>query len=204
MPGIDLDDKGFTIAELLLAALFGMVVVASLYSFYRGQLFSLLVQEAKTATLEDARGGLDIMLRELRNAGSWGSGAVPSGCSRVVAATAQLVRIQADLDGNGDCSSTTGEDVTFDLSVATSTCPGSIIRRNGRCLVGNVATAIAGRIFTYYDKNNTDLGLNPSLTGIKRVKVTFGVQMSNPDPRSRGRNPNITSSLSSSVEIRNR
>ena len=153
---------------------------------------------------QTARGGLDIMLRELRNAGSWGSGAVPSGCSRVVAATAQLVRIQADLDGNGDCSSTTGEDVTFDLSVATSTCPGSIIRRNGRCLVGNVATAIAGRIFTYYDKNNTDLGLNPSLTGIKRVKVTFGVQMSNPDPRSRGRNPNITSSLSSSVEIRNR
>ncbi len=52
---------GFTTAEVLMAALFGMIVMGALYGFYQEQLYSLLTQEAKTATLEDGRGALDIM-----------------------------------------------------------------------------------------------------------------------------------------------
>jgi len=112
------DRRGFTTAELLVAALFGMIVMATLYGFYREQLFQLLAQETKTATLEDARGALDMMVRDLRNAGSWGSGTQPGLCLRVYSASSTSIRIQADLDGNGDCSSATGEDVTYDLSSA--------------------------------------------------------------------------------------
>lgn len=194
---------GFTTAEVLVAALFGMIVMGSLYSFYQEQLYNLLTQEAKTATLEDGRGALDIIVRDLRNAGSWGTGVVPSGCSRVVTATPSAIRIQADLDGNGDCNSATGEDVTYDLSGSTSTCPGSIIRRNRICLVGNVVTPVAGRLFSYYDRDDVDMGDNPPLARIERVKITFGIEVANPDPRTKGANPDVTSTLSSSVEFRN-
>ncbi len=194
---------GFTTAELLVAALFGIIIMAALYGFYQEQLYSLLTQEAKIATLEDGRGALDFMVRDLRNAGSWGTGVVPSECSRVVTATPTTIRVQADLDGSGDCSSATGEDVTYDLSGATSTCPGTIIRRNGTCLVANVVIPIAGKLFSYYDRNNVDLGDNPPVSSIKRVKITFSVQVANPDPKAREVNPNVTSTLSSSVEFRN-
>lgn len=199
------DKKGFTMAELLVAALFGMIVIATLYGFFREQLFNLLAQETKTATLEDARGALDIMVRELRNAGSWGSGTAPSGCSRVVAATANSIQIQADLDGNGDCSSATGENVTYDLASSTSTtCPGSnIIRRNTGCLVPNVVIPTGSSLFTYFDSSNNQLAASPSVGSIKRVRITFAVQVTNPNPSARTANPNITSTLSSSVEFRN-
>lgn len=197
------NSKGFTTAELLVAALFGMIVVATLYGFYTEQLYNLISQETKTATLEDARGSLDMMVRELRNAGSWGTGTAPSGCSRVKAATATSIQIQADLDSNGNCSSATGEDVTYDLSTATSTCPGSIIRRNSNCLVANVVIPTGSSLFTYYNSSNTDLGPSPTVTSIKRVKITFAVQVQNPNPNSRSANPNVTSTLSSSVEFRN-
>lgn len=198
------DGRGFTTAELLIAGLFGMVVVATLYGFYREQLYNLISQETKTATLEDARGALDMMVRELRNAGSWGTGTAPSGCSRVVSASATSIRIQADLDGNGSCStSTTGEDVTFDLASATSTCPGSIIRRNGNCLVGNVVIPTGSSLFTYYDSSNTQLSSSPTVTNVKRVKITFSVQVAEPTPEGKAAGRNVTSTLSSSVEFRN-
>ena len=61
------DRRGFTITELLLAAVFSLIVMGTLYGFYRDQLFQLLYQEIKTATLEDARGALDIMVRDRRD-----------------------------------------------------------------------------------------------------------------------------------------
>jgi len=203
------DRRGFTIAELLVAALFGMIVMATLYGFYREQLFQLLAQETKTATLEDARGALDMMVRDLRNAGSWGSGSQPGPCLRVYSASSTSIRIQADLDGNGNCTSATGEDVTYDLSSATSTCPGSnIIRRaafgaTGSCLIPNVVIPSGSTFFTYYDSSGTDLGSSPTLTSIKRVKITFSVQVAEPTPEGKAAGRNITSTVSSSVEFRN-
>lgn len=199
------DKRGFTIAELLVAALFGMIVIATLYGFFRDQLYFLLAQETKTSTLEDARGALDMMVRELRNAGSWGSGTAPSGCSRVKAATSTSIRIQADLDGNGDCSSATGDDVTYDLSSATSTCPGSniIMRNTTGCLVSNVVIPTGSSLFAYYDSSNTQLSSSPTVTSIKRVKITFSVQVPEPTPEGKAAGRNITSTLTSSVELRN-
>lgn len=197
------DKRGFTTAELLVAALFGMIVIGTLYGFYRDQLFYLVSQETKTSTLEDVRGALDMMVRELRNAGSWGTGTAPSGCSRVVSASATSIHIQADLDSNGNCNSATGEDVTYDLASATSTCPGSIIRRNSNCLVANVVIPTGSSLFTYYDSSNTDLGSSPTVASIKRVKITFSVQLPEPTPEGKAAGRNITSTLTSSIEFRN-
>jgi Tfp pilus assembly protein PilW len=208
--------SGVTLIEQLVALLLGTIVIVSLYEFYRAEMFRTISQEAKTSTLEDARGALDIIVRDLRNAGSWGTGSAPSesggaddpsndvdtDCNRVYAASGGMVHIQMDLNGNGSCADTEPrENIRYELTGPTSTCPGTtIIRRNGDCLVANVKTATAGKLFTYYDVTGADLGDSPLPTVIKRIRIAFAVQVKNPDPRVGG---NMTSTLSTSIELRN-
>jgi len=193
---------GTTTVEVLCAAVCGVIVLTTLYSFYREQLIHLVVQETRTATLEDARGALDIMARELRNAGYWGSGTAPEGCQRIVTATATSIRIQADLDATEDCNSI-GDDVTYDLAGATPTCPGAILRRNGNCLVANVALPPGQALFTYFDEADLRIAGVPQLDRIKRVKIALSVEVADPSPQGKAAGKKIASTISSSVELRN-
>lgn len=208
--------RGVTLIEQLVALLLGTIVIASLYEFYRAELFRTISQEAKTSTLEDARGALDIMVRDLRNAGSWGTGGAPAEkggiddpnndpdthCNRVYAASGGMIHVQMDLNSNDSCADTEPrENIRYELTGPTSTCPGTtIIRRNGDCLVANIKTASAGKLFTYYDVTGADLGDSPSPMAIKRIRIAFAVQVKNPDPRVGG---NMTTTLSTSIELRN-
>jgi hypothetical protein len=107
-----------------------------------------------------------------------------------------------DLNGNGNCADTEPrENARYELAGPTSTCPGSkIIRRNGDCLVANVTTPLAGKLFTYYDSAGVDLGDTPALGTIKRIRIAFAVEAKNPDPKIGGM---LASTVSSSVELRN-
>jgi len=210
------DDRGATLIEQLVSLLIGSVLITALYGYFRAELYRFLAIEAKTATLEDARGALDIMIRDLKNAGSWGSGSVPSEvgsvddpnndtdtvCNRVYAASASMIHVQMDLNGNGNCADNDPrENIRYELTGPTSTCPGpSIIRRNGDCLVANVVTAMVGKVFSYYDANGTDLGNTPAPDAIKRVKISFTVRVKNPDPRATG---TLASVISGGIEFRN-
>ena len=210
------DQRGATLIEQLMALFIGSVLITSLYGYFRSELYRLAALETKTATLEDARGALDIMVRDLKDAGSWGNGAAPSEsggaddpnsdadavCNRVYAASVSLIHVQMDLNGNGNCTDTEPrENIRYELTGPTATCAGpSIIRRNGDCLVANVVPATSGKIFSYYDADGTDLGNTPTLDAIKRVKIAFSIQVKNPDPRIAA---NLTSVVSTSVEFRN-
>jgi len=203
------NDDGFTTVELLGASLCATILLAALYGFSSQQLANLLVEETKTATLEDARGALDIMVRELKNAGSWGEGSAPSECKRIVTATPTLLRVQADLNGDGDCDGAisvveTGEDVTYELNKPTAACPGFItIRRNGNCLVANAVVSSKEPLFSYFDANGLQLAGTPLVDEVKRVSIKFSVEV--PDPTSQGKRSGKTvkSTLSSSVKFRN-
>jgi Tfp pilus assembly protein PilW len=210
------NNAGVTLIEQLVALLLGTFVIGSLYEFYRAELFRTISQEAKTSTLEDARGALDIIVRDLRNAGSWGTGSAPAekggvddpnsdadpDCNRIYAASGGIIHIQMDLNGNGSCGdSEPRENIRYELTGPTATCPGaSIIRRNGDCLVANVKTATAGQLFTYYDVTGADLGDSPLPKAIKRIRIAFAVQVKNPDPKVGG---HMTSTLSTSIKLRN-
>jgi Tfp pilus assembly protein PilW len=210
------DSAGVTLIEQLVALLLGTVVITSLYEFYRAELFRTISQEAKVSTLEDARGALDIIVRDLRNAGSWGTGSAPlergtaddpnndadTVCNRIYDVSGGMIHVQMDLNGNGSCADTEPrENVRYELTGSTATCPGmTIIRRNGDCLVANVKTVAAGKLFTYYDVTGADLGDTPSPTAIKRIRIAFAVQVKNPDPRVGGY---MMSTLSTSIELRN-
>lgn len=209
-------NRGAALPEQIISVLLGAVVITALYGFHRSQLYNLLSQETKTVTLEETRGALDIMARDLRNAGSWGTGEPPSEvggiddpdrdadsvCNRVYAATNRLIHIQMDLNGNGSCADTDPrENIRYEITGPTSTCPGPyIIRRNGDCLVGGIVTPEPGKLFTFYDAENRDLGDSPPLSEIKRVKIAFAVQLKSPDPKTPG---HISSPLSTSVGFRN-
>ena len=210
------NNRGTTLTEQLLALLLGAVVITLLYGFYRTELFHTISLETKTAVLEDARGALDIITRDLKNAGSWGAGGPPleSGgaddpdndadtvCNRVYAATGTMIHIQMDLNGNGNCADTDPrENIRYELTGPTSTCPGTnIIRRNGDCLLANVTTSTMGKLFSYYDSAGVDLGDTPPLSAIRRIRITLGVQVTNPDSKTGGY---IMSTLGTSVELRN-
>jgi len=209
-------ELGTTLIEQLLALLLGAVMMTSLYGFYRAGLYQFMAQETKTATLQDARGALDIIVRDLKNAGSWGTGHPPaeSGgaddpdgdadtvCNRIYAATAGMIHVQMDLNGNGTCADTEPrENIRYEITGPTATCPGSkILRRNGDCLVAHVVTATAGKVFSYYDSAGVDLGDAPPLQAIKRIRIAFSVQEKNPDPKLGG---TLGSNLATSVELRN-
>jgi Tfp pilus assembly protein PilW len=208
--------RGATLVESLASLLLGSVMIAGLYGFYRSELFHHLTQEAKTTTLEDARGALDIIVQDLRNAGSWGAGSAPAErggeddpsndpdavCNRVYAASASMIHVQMDLNGNGSCADAVPrESIRYELTGPTSTCPGpSIIRRNGDCLIAGVAPLMDGKLFRYYDNAGAELGDTPPPQAIKRVRMAFAVQLKNPDP---ARGGNVSSALSTSVEFRN-
>src|SRR5574341_2399523 len=101
------NNRGATLVENLGSLLLGAVLITGLYGLYRSELFQFLSQEAKATALEDARGALDIIVQDLRNAGYWGTGSAPpeSGgdddpnndadavCNRVYAASASLIQI---------------------------------------------------------------------------------------------------------------
>lgn len=210
------NDCGATLVEQLVSLLIGSALITSLYGYFRAELYHLLRLETKTASLEDARGALDIMIRDLKNAGSWGSGSVPlevggaddpnndadAVCNRIYAASASMIHVQMDLDGDGDCADNDPrENIRLELTGPTATCPGpNIIRRNGDCLVASVVPPSSGRIFSYYDADGNDLGTAPPLDTVKRVKISFAIQTKNPDPKITGY---LVSALSSSVELRN-
>ena len=210
------DNRGATLIEQLVSLLLGAAMITALYGFYRSELFQHLAQESKIATLEDARGALDIIVHDLNNAGSWGTGSAPpeqggvddpdndadAVCNRVYAASATMIHVQMDLNGNGSCADLDPrESIRYELTGPTSTCPGArIIRRNGDCLVNDVTTPSAGKLFSYYDSAGSDLGNTPSPQAIKRVRIAFAVQVRNPNPALGG---NLASTLSTSVEFRN-
>ena len=209
------NNRGAALLEQLLSLLLGSAIISGLYGFYRSELFHHLSQQTKIATLEDARGSLDIMVTDLKNAGSWGKGSPPlerggvddpdsdpdTVCNRVYAATATLIHVQMDLNDNGNCADINPrENIRYEIAGPTSTCPGVNIRRNGDCLVANVTIPAGTKLFSYYDSTGADLGNTPALQAIKRMRIVFAVQVKNPNPTIGG---NLSSTLSTGVELRN-
>ena len=154
------DQRGVTLIEQLIALGLGGVMMTGLFGYFRSEAFHLRALETRITTMEDARGALDIMIRDLKNAGSWGTGSAPaesasaddpdgdadSVCNRVYRATATIIHVQMDLNGNGNCTDLEPrENLRYELTGPTSSCSGpKIIRRNGDCLVANAVRGSRG------------------------------------------------------------
>lgn len=194
---------GFTLPELLITMVFAMTVLGTLYSFYRTQLHGFRSREKGIEILEEAREAMDLMVREIRNGGFWGAGTQPGGCNRVSAASATAINIQADSRGgsvgsdpDGDCDDD-NESINFAYDSATKK-----ITRNNQKIAENVEVS-ASTLFQYY-RIGEAAAFSPSTQAdrdtIKRVRISFTIQVPNPDPTVGG---NLSTTLTSDTTLRN-
>src|SRR6266481_6043119 len=107
------DERGFTLADALVAMTLALVAGAGAVTFIRSQSLALRVQAGQADLNDASRGAIELMAREIRLAGYWPCGrsatapcsACPvvggSGRGIFTGATSTLIRVQADLDGNG-------------------------------------------------------------------------------------------------------
>lgn len=209
------NQKGFTLAELLVAMAGSLLVLAVVGSVFRMQAHTVKAQEYKMEAQEYARNALDMMTREIRNAGFFPNGACPQSVNNgLVQATSTTLQIVYDADSNVNCTGTmaTGqpadENVTYALAggditrTVTGATPQAAQLTSG---TGNITNAV---LFTYFDANGADLGVNPPLATIKRVRVTITVQSRSTDSQFNGSQFNggqaQTITMTSNVDLRNR
>lgn len=217
--------SGFTIVEFLVAILLTSVIMGAIYGVYRIQTHSVKVQETRLEAQEYARAALDMMVREIRNAGynplsassTTCSGGVLPAAPGVITAEATTFRFTYDFQGgaggapDGTCDDT-DEDITYAFS--TSGCAsgfGDITRKVG----SNAAEALTNcnvpdvdgqRLdLKYYTQAGAELSRPVSaldLPNIQRVSISLTVQSMNTEPGFGGGQLNAT--MTSNADLRNR
>jgi type IV pilus assembly protein PilW len=169
-----------TLVELLVAT----TILALLCVILTGVFFSTSRLHTRTTQRAEvqmsSRQGLALMTSELRQAGA-DPGDPPIGLAGVVSARGDLIRIRADLNGDGVIQTTEpSEDVTYSFDSTThvvSRDPGS----GAAVLIPNV-TAMG---LTYFDDANQPLGPLPLSAGNAARVRAVGVTITSEDRDSR-------------------
>jgi type IV pilus assembly protein PilW len=208
------NQKGFTMAELLVSMTLGLTVLGAVYAVYRVQAHTVKGQEYRMEAQEYARVSLDMMVREIRNLGYFPTRtacAAPANTKGLVSATATSISFAYDADGNGDCAGT-GESVVYTYD---STAKNITRTANG----GAAQTLTNGNVtafqLTYYPRQTGAavpppfcISGNPpgcsgtlDLTQVQRVSVSLTVKLLKKDPNF-GAQQDIT--MNSNADLRNR
>jgi prepilin-type N-terminal cleavage/methylation domain-containing protein len=212
------NQKGFTMAELLVAMTLSLIVLGAVYAVYRVQGHTIKGQEYRMEAQEYARVSLDMMVREIRNLGYFPTRtacATPANTKGLVSATATSISFAYDADGNGDCAGT-GESVVYSYDSTAKD-----ITRTAN--VGAAQTLTNGNVtafqFTYYPRqtgaavpaafcistgNPSGCGggnVSANLGSVQRVSVSLTVKLLKTDPNF-GAQQAIT--MSSNANLRNR
>ncbi len=203
------NQKGFTLTELLVAMGLSLMVLSAVYGVYRVQAHTVRAQEFKMEAQEDARAALDMMTREIRNAGFFptltpcAAPANNNGVATATAASATTLRFVYDADRDGFCTGTLAgpagadEDVTYSYT-------GTDITRT----VGNGAPQLltAGNVtafsFTYFDSAAAPITVPANIAPLaKRISISLTVRSRSTDAQFGG-GQLIT--MTSNVDLRNR
>ena len=214
--------KGFTLAELLVAITLSLAVLGAVRAVYRVQAHTVKAQEYRMEAQEYARAALDMMVRETRNLGYFPNRtpcAAPANTKGIVAASAQSIHFVYDADGNNDCAGA-GEEITYSYDATAL----DISRtQNG----GAAQTLTDGNVttfqFVYYPKQTVgtlpppycyaaagDLVVNgvtcsgivtANLANIQRVSISLTVQSKSTDTQFGGQQ---TITMDSNANLRNR
>jgi prepilin-type N-terminal cleavage/methylation domain-containing protein len=200
---LDTRQMGFTIPEVLVASALGLVVLATVYTFNRFQLFALRNQAVQLDIQTAARGFVDLFAREVR-----GTGMDPT-CSKAFdgmgEARSDRLRIRMDLNGNGVIDGN-NEDVTYVFNAVTN----SVERTaNGATETLFSGLALTGSSIRYFDANGTELvptgspaALTPAQRAlVRRVRVHIALQGAGVDPQN---TQSLTARASTDVDLRNR
>ena len=191
-------EKGFTLVELLVSILLTSIIMGAIYSVYRVQTHSAKVQESRLEAQEYARSALDMMVREVRNAGYAPTGAA---CA-VVTADVQTLRFNYDANANGVCTDA-DEDITYTYDPAGCAAGFGDVTRNGAAnpLTNCNVTSFDLR---YFRQDGTELSrpvIAADLPNIQRAQITLTVQSLKADTEFGGQ---LNATMTSNADLRNR
>jgi type IV pilus assembly protein PilW len=220
--------SGFTIVEFLVAILLTSVIMGAIYGVYRIQTHSVKVQETRLEAQEYARAALDMMVREIRNAGYNPLGAISlptapgtncggvgiAAAPGVITANATTFSFSYDFQGivgppvapDGNCDDT-DEVITYQYQApGPQNCAsgfGDITRTaNGATepLTNcNVPTGSSNFSLSYFKQDGTPA---TGLADIQRVLIELTVQSMNTEAEFGGGQLNAT--MTSNADLRNR
>jgi len=187
---------GFTLIELLIAMAVGMVVLSAVYAVFTLQNKLLANQEQLTELHQNARIGMDIMVREICMAGynqtssscsspvtavyrcTGVTTATNTPCVGITNAGANAISFVTDVNANCDTtagSSNPNENITYDV-YSSSGVPSLGRTSNGsrQPVVENVDSLT----FTYYDSS----GVTANLANIRKIKIIITTRTAKEDP----------------------
>jgi len=194
---------GFTLVELLVSLMLGLLVTAVIVSFNRFQLFTLQNQAVQLDVQSTARAITEIIAREVRRAGL---NAKPPHCG-LTQARWDLVRFKADHNNDGSMNGL-NEDVSYRYD-ATRKAIERVDNVTGRVdvLVEGWETALLR--LQYFDGNGTEIigalgneGLAPAeRTAVRRIRVTVSLAEDALDPSN---SQNVGARAATNIDLRNR
>ena len=169
-----MNNKGYTIVEILIATSVGLIVMGAIYAgMNMGQRSSVAV-ERKVVAQQDARAALEIMALEIRMAsynptyatGMWCDG--PSGNCGIISAnqtykgiqeaTASSITVEMDIDNSSAIADSTNEIIRYNYDTANER-----ITRETNC--GGGGQAFLGPTLTYLDQRDVRVVNNTAGAG---------------------------------------
>jgi prepilin-type N-terminal cleavage/methylation domain-containing protein len=168
------DSSGFTLTEMMVAMAIGMIVIAAVSGTFNAQTRQNKAEEEISQMHQNVRAALDMIDRELMQAGYKAPGGSVTG---VTYSTTQLL-LQADIDGNGtiDTSNSSLEYIVYAYDSANK----RITRQLGS---GGTPEVVADNI-TQFDFAYKDAAGAPTTTSssIRKVTVTITGRTAKIDP----------------------
>jgi type IV pilus assembly protein PilW len=166
---LQLNNKGFTLAELLVGLFVSGIVMTTILSAYHSQNKSYVVQDQVAAMVQNLRAAMDIMIRETRMAGYDPTGTANAG---IVVANSTSLTVTEDMDGDG--SITGDESITYALADSDGDGDNDL-ERNSNLIAENIDALD----LVYLDEDDSLTGV---LDEIRSIQITIVAKTGKADP----------------------
>ena len=196
--------RGFSLIEMLIAMGVSSLLVAAMMSLFSTQRRVYAIREQVAEMQQDARAGMDFMVREITMAGYDPTNNAAAG---IVTAAAGTIRFTMDLNGDGDTVDA-NEEVTYILYDADGDGDQDLGRDpgapgapgGGTQLIAENVPALA---FVYRLADGTTTSTPADLSQIRGLDVSLTIRTAKPDPQYASNNGYRTRVLTTRVQIRN-
>jgi type IV pilus assembly protein PilW len=177
---------GYTLLEILMAMAIAGVVMGSIYTSFRSQDKSFVTQSEVSNMQQNLRGGMSLMMKEIRMAGCDPTGKANAG---IIRATPELISFTLDIRGanaqdppDGDTSDP-NERITYALYDSNRDGVNDTLgRRTGGGWNSPAAENMDALNFVYLDEDGTPTNV---LSEIRSVEVTLLARTARGDPEYR-------------------
>ncbi len=200
--------KGFTLVEILISIVVGMVILLAVYAAVVTGQRSTSGIERKVIAGQDARAALELMSIEIqmasfnptmttgiwRDPGACGSSAASPGNMGIQAASATSISVEMDVNESGAITDASNEVITYTYDAAIqyitreTNCGGAQpflgdTEASGRPRIVRVINTAAVPVFRYYNGQGTELTSFPGdIPNIARIEITLWVETEDVDP----------------------